>query len=139
MKTLFATILSSMLFSSCLYTQKAAIKKFCKSDTISTFVTLHDTIRIKEIQADTTFSDRVDSVVVERDRLVIRYIKKNGIVYLQGKCKGDTIYISKEVKVSIPVLTTKSKWYNKYWWLPWVIILILKLRYYVVKKIEKIS
>lgn len=120
-RILLALIVSAvicLLFTGC-YTKKQALKKFCKQDTISTFVTLHDTIRTQTIQADTSFSDTVDTVVVERDRLVIKYVKKNGIVYLQGKCKGDTIYVDKEVKVSVPVIIPKCPelhWYEKYWY-----------------------
>lgn len=107
------------LFSSCLYNKQAAIKKFCKQDTISTFVTIHDTIRTETIQTDTAFSDRVDSVLVEHDKVVIKYIHKNGIVYLEGKCKGDTFYVEKKVLVQVPVTTPKCPelhWYEKYWY-----------------------
>lgn len=119
MKNLFAIILTAMLFSSCLYTKQAAIEKFCKNDTISKFVTLHDTIRTQTIQVDTSFANSVDTVVVERDRLVIQYVKKNGIVYLQGKCKGDTFYIEKKVLVQVPATNPKCpelNWYEKYWY-----------------------
>jgi hypothetical protein len=117
MRFLFA-IASLLLLSGC-YTQKQAINKFCKNDTINTFVTLHDTIRTKEISFDTTFIDRDTGITITRDRLVIQYVKKNSIIYLQGKCKGNTIYIEKKVPLKIPVTIPKCPdlhWYEKYWY-----------------------
>lgn len=94
------------LICSC-YTKNQAINKFCKQDTISTFVTIHDTIRTETIQADTTFADSNDTVILERDKMVIRYIHKDRKVYLYGECKGDTFYITKTVSVKIPALVPK--------------------------------
>lgn len=97
-----------MVNSSCsvvgLYTKQQAIKKFCTTDTITTFVTTHDTIRTETIQADTTFADTNDTVIMERDKMVIRYIHKDRKVYLQGTCKGDTIYLTKTIPVKTAVL-----------------------------------
>lgn len=108
-------IIVLLLLSSC-YTKNQAIKKFCVKDTITTFVITHDTIYTKTIQADTTFDDSNDTVIVERDRLVIRYIHKNNKVYLQGECKGDTIYLTKTRIIKTPVLIpgpTKLSIYEK--------------------------
>lgn len=114
MKTLIL-LLAIVLFSSC-YTKNQAIKKFCKQDTITTFVVTHDTIRTETIQADTTFADSIDTVVVERDKLVIRYIHKNNKVYLQGECKGDTIYLTKtrtiKVAANYPGIPKPTFWQN---------------------------
>lgn len=96
------------LLCSC-YTKNQAIEKFCKQDTISTFVTLHDTIRTQTIQKDTLLSssNTADTVIIQRDKMVIKYFKKDSIVYLQGTCQGDTFYINKKVFVKIPALVPK--------------------------------
>jgi hypothetical protein len=39
--------------------------------------------------------------------MVIKYFKKDSIVYLQGTCQGDTFYINKKVFVKIPALVPK--------------------------------
>lgn len=114
MKNIFAILAAvtyCMVNSSCsvigLYTKNQAIKKFCNKDTITTFVTVHDTIRIQTIQADTTFTDTNDTVIMARDKMVVKYFKRDSIVYISGTCQGDTIYINKNIKVKIPVLAPK--------------------------------
>ena len=120
-----------MCFSSC-YTKNQAINKFCKQDTISTFVTVHDTIRTQTIQKDTILSgsNTTDTVIIQRDKMVIKYFKKDSLVYIQGTCQGDTFYITKTVAVKVPVTVPKLVWYKQYaadyWWiLPSIIIFLL--------------
>lgn len=116
MKNIFAILIAvgyCMVNSSCsvigIYTKKQAIKKFCNKDTISTFVTIHDTIRTQTIQKDTIFAvaNTNDTIYLERDKMVVKYYKRDSFVYISGTCKGDTIYINKNIKVKIPVLAPK--------------------------------
>ena len=90
-------ILLALLLSQSCYTRKKAIEKFCKSDSVS--VTIRDTIRTETILSDTVFSASIDTLILTKDRLSIRYIKVRDSIYLSGECKGDTLYITKEVKV----------------------------------------
>lgn len=110
MKAIIA-ILTAVIYCflcSC-YTKNQAIKKFCNKDTITTFVTLHDTIRTQTIQKDTILSvaNTNDTIYLERDKMVVKYYKRDSFVYISGTCKGDTIYINKNIKVKIPVLAPK--------------------------------
>jgi hypothetical protein len=66
-------LLIIILFTSC-YTKKKAIEKFCQSDT--TTIVVRDTIYTESVKHDTTFSERVDSIYIEKDRLRIIYKKK---------------------------------------------------------------
>lgn len=91
-----------ILYSGC-YTKKKAIEKFCRQDSIRVDVTIYDTILTETIKVDTFFSSKIDSFTLVKDRLVIRYIRKNDTTYLSGKCIGDTIYIEKKVPVALPV------------------------------------
>jgi len=120
-----------LLLSSC-YTKQNAINKFCKNDTIQTTITVHDTIIIDSIQVDTVFSDTIDSVFITKDRIEIRYIKKFGKIYIEGKCKGDTIYYEKKVIVEVPINCPKLSWLKQMaidslWWLIVIIAILIIL------------
>jgi hypothetical protein len=128
-KLLFALL----LFSSC-YTKNQAIEKFCNKDTIQVSTVIHDTIIIDSIQVDTVFNESVDSVFITKDKIEIRYIKKYGKIYLEGKCKQDTVFYTKEVFINAPVLTKKLAWYKQlaadYWFiLPLILVLLILLSF----------
>ncbi len=127
------------LLSGCLYTKKRAIEKFCTTDSIPYSIVVHDTIVIKAIQVDTFFSAKLDSFIIIKDRLEIRYKKVGEKIFIQGKCKSDTIYKTKLVQVKIPIVKPKDKWWVEYYWLPYLILLVLVIRYVIIKKIEKLS
>ncbi len=103
-------IISLLLFSSC-YTKKRAIEKFCQTDT--TTITIHDTIYTESIKADTSFTASIDSVILTKDRLVVRYKKIYDKIYLSGECIGDSIYIERIVKV--PHIIEKP--FEFKWWI----------------------
>jgi hypothetical protein len=128
-KLLFALL----LFSSC-YTKNQAIEKFCNKDTIQVSTIIHDTIIIDSVQVDTVFNESVDSVFITKDKIEIRYIKKYGKIYLEGKCKQDTVFYTKEVFINAPVLTKKLAWYKQlaadYWFiLPLILVLLILLSF----------
>jgi hypothetical protein len=134
-KNLFYLLLSCMLLQSCLYTKNSAIKKFCIKDTILIETIIHDTIIVDSIQVDTIFSESIDSVYLFKDKIEIRYVKRNGVVYLQGKCKGDTIYYTKTIYQKVPCITSKLAWYKQlgadYWYiLPIIILIFLSIKYF---------
>jgi hypothetical protein len=93
-------------------------------------VTIHDTIRTETIKTDTVFNDTVDSVYITKDKLEIVYIKKFGKVYIEGKCKGDTIYYEKKVLVEVPIDCPKQSWFDQMiveakWWLLVIIAILI--------------
>jgi len=123
-----------LLLSSC-YTKHRAIEKFCSKDTASVIVTIHDTILIDSVQVDTVFNDNIDSVYITKDKLEIVYIKKFGKIYIEGKCKGDTIYYEKKVLIEVPVDCPKLVWYKQlgadYWYiLPLLILFYFGIAYF---------
>jgi hypothetical protein len=89
-------LLIILLFTSC-YTKKKAIEKFCQTDT--TTIVVRDTIYTESVKHDTTFSERIDSVFIQKDKLRIVYKKRDSIITIEGECLSDTIYYTKEVKV----------------------------------------
>ena len=135
MKSIYSILIAILycLICSC-YTKQQAIEKFCSKDTASVVVTIHDTIRTETIRTDTIFNDTVDSVYITKDRLEIRYIKKFGKVYIQGKCKGDTIYYEKKVLIEVPIDCPKQSWFDQMileakWWLLVIIAILILVIY----------
>ena len=131
MKSIYSIIIAVLycLICSC-YTRHQAIDKFCTQDTANVMVTIHDTIIIDSIQVDSVFSDTIDSVFITKDKIEIRYIKKFGKVYLQGKCKGDTIYYEKKVLIEVPINCPKQSWFDQIileakWWLLVIIAILI--------------
>jgi hypothetical protein len=131
MKSIYAILIAILycLICSC-YTKQQAIDKFCSKDTASVMVTIHDTIRTETIRTDTVFNESVDSVYITKDKLEIVYIKKFGKVYIEGKCKGDTIYYEKKVLVEVPVDCPKQSWFDQMiieakWWILIIIAILI--------------
>ena len=138
MKTLFYILLSFMVMESCLYTKNTAIKKFCNKDTLLIETIIHDTIIVDSIQVDTIFSESIDSIYFIKDKIEVRYVKKFGKIYLQGKYTGDTIFYTKTVYQKVPCTTPKLVWYKQYAADYWYILPLLLLLFLVVKYFHKI-
>jgi hypothetical protein len=93
------------------YTKQGAIKRFCSNDT--TTLVIRDTIRTETIKHDTSFIYRGDTVTITKDKLVIRYFRVNDTTYISGECIGDSIYITRYVKV--PTIQPKPHPFKWYW------------------------
>jgi hypothetical protein len=131
MKSIYSILIAILycLICSC-YTKQQAIDKFCSKDTASVILTIHDTIITETIRTDTIFNDDVDSVYITKDKLEIVYVKKFGKVYIEGKCKGDTIYYEKKVLIEVPVDCPKQSWFDQMileakWWLLVIIAILI--------------
>lgn len=132
----FRYIIFLLLLTSC-YTKNGALKRFCKSDTITTQVLIHDTIVVDRLTTDTIFSTLVDSVVVVKDKLVIKYQKKGGKVHLSGEYKGDTIYKERIIEVKTPCNCPEpiKHWYSPF--INWLAIIGILAVLFTVFKIFK--
>ena len=79
-----------------------------KNDTI----VFHDTIQIESVQVDTSFVEDPfvdqDTIIVIKDKVTIKYIRKDSMIYLSGECEGDTIYIEKEIPVDNVVVRERT-------------------------------
>ena len=63
-------------------------------------IVLKDTIQIDPVIVDTSFVDNSnDTIIVIKDKITIKYVKQDSIVFLTGECEGDTIFITHEVPV----------------------------------------
>ena len=93
----FIYILLLIVITSCATSKKKCIEKYCTNDT--TTIVVRDTIYTESVKHDTTFSERIDSVFIQKDKLRIVYKKRDSIITIEGECLSDTIYYTKEVKV----------------------------------------
>lgn len=105
-------LLFGLLISSCCTTRQCKVEraekkiynltqKFPELISANDTIVLEDTITIPTIIADTSFVNvsSTDTVIITNDKITIRYIKKDSLIYLSGECEGDTIYITNEVPI----------------------------------------
>jgi hypothetical protein len=109
MKNLYILLALTTLVSC--YTKNKCVERFCTTDTLE--VTLHDTIRTETIRKDTAFVYKGDTVTIVKDKLVIRYFRTSDTTYISGECIGDSIYITKTIR--IPTLQPKPHPFKWYW------------------------
>jgi len=64
-------------------------------------IRLSDTIKTQSVEVDTSFvfDTKHDTIIVEKEKLTIRYVKTDSLIYLTGECEGDTIYIDREIPI----------------------------------------
>lgn len=141
-KLLLVQICLISLVSSCLYTKNAAIKKFCKQDSIPYSIIVHDTFVVKSIKVDTFFNATIDTFTIIKDRIEIRYKKIGEKIFIQGECKGDTIYKTKFIQVNVPVLKPKLAWWEIWYinardWLAVIGVLAICITIYIITPRKK--
>ena len=93
-------------------------------------MTIHDTIRTETLRVDSVFSVNLDTILLTKDRLSIRYIKVRDSIYLSGECLGDTIYLTKQIKVPCTIPSISSIRFNEWlegqpFWVGLIVMLIL--------------
>ena len=64
-------------------------------------IRLSDTIFFNNVSVDTSFvfGNVNDTIIVERDKIKIKYIRVDSVVYLTGECIADTVYITHEIPI----------------------------------------
>ena len=92
-----------------------------------------DTLFVSQIQHDTTFIDRGDTVIIEKDRIKIKYYRDivTDSIFIEGICEADTII--KEIPITIQEtiyieqsffdLIGANKWWKQL--LFWILVLVL--------------
>ena len=117
MKYFYYIIIITLSLNSCVPTKKICkkrIRKYVKNypslmkkDT----VVVVDTFELitKEVKFDTIIQHDVDSVEVVKEKLRIKYIKKDNIVYLSGECEADTIYKIVNKEIEVPVIDVEKE------------------------------
>ena len=64
-------------------------------------VVYRDTLLSTEVRTDTSFIDKelTDTITITKDKLTIKYYKKDSLIYIEGKCEEDTIFIEKKIMI----------------------------------------
>ena len=104
-------------------------------------IRLSDTLVSPAIQGDTQLliSHLNDTVVVEKDRLVMSLCKLHDTLYLRGKCKSDTVVIKRKIpveKIRIIRPDTQSALIVKIPWLVAGLIAMCALVVFLVSKFK---
>ena len=107
----FIYILLLIVITSCATSKKKCIEKYCTNDT--TTIVVRDTIYTESVKHDTTFSERIDSVFIQKDKLRIIYKKRDSIITIEGECIQDTIYYTKTIEVPHVI----EKPFEFKWWI----------------------
>lgn len=78
---------------------------------------IENQVFVPEVKTDTVFgSQEGDTVVIEKDRLKIKYVNLPGEkVYIEGECESDTIYVKTPVAVTNTIKAGKSIWNYTHW------------------------
>lgn len=92
-------------------------KKFPELIQPTDTIRLSDTINTHGVAVDTTFVFGVsnDTLIIERDKLIVKYLKTDSIIYLMGECLSDTIFLNKEIiveRVIVKEIQKKNKTIN---------------------------
>ena len=124
---ILALLWCCFLFAGC---RSYCVKNYCKQTTADTTIIKHDTIVLDSIRIDSVFSSRIDSIYIKEGKLSIKYIKVRDSVYLSGSYEGDTLYITKEVKVQTICPSVSSYSFNEWlegqpFWVGLVVMAIL--------------
>lgn len=139
MKTNICLILTCLFLTSC-YTKKRAIEKFCVQDSVKVSVLIHDTIIVDSSRVDTVFNSHIDTMVIENERVVVRYVRNNGKISLSGTAKADTIYRTIYRNIKVPTTCPKQlEWHEqlirKWWfWVLVVLVILYQFRYSIMQR-----
>ncbi|RFC54859.1 hypothetical protein [Brumimicrobium aurantiacum] len=74
---------------------------------VDTF-TYFDTVYVPTIKHDTIFRITKDTMYLTKDRLKVKLLYKDSIIYLDGECVGDTVYIENDIIREVPKFQTKE-------------------------------
>jgi len=85
---------------------------------------IRDSLIVPQIQVDTMLDFKTirDTVIIQKDRLQIKLRRIHDTLFLTGKCKGDTVYITRKIPVEKIKIFKTDKIDNLISKLPWIVI-----------------
>lgn len=126
-------LITISLLSSCSATWhlKQAVKKDPTILVKDTLV-VKDTVVLPPVATTDTVTTKLhDTIVVEKDRLKVRIVKRQDTLIIEGKCDSDTIIQTIEVPVPSLVMKDSDRWYNKVYKFSFYLLLLLLLALYL--------
>lgn len=74
---------------------------------------IRDSLIVPQVQVDTMLEFKTirDTVVIHKDRLQIKLSKIHDTLFLTGKCKSDTVYITRKILIE-KIKTVKPSYIN---------------------------
>jgi hypothetical protein len=85
---------------------------------------IKDSVIIPQVRFDTIFDYKTipDTVIIQKNRLLIKLRKIHDTLFLMGKCKGDTVYITRKIPVEKIKIIKPDRLDNFISKLPWIVI-----------------
>jgi len=86
-------------------------------------IVIKDTLTTPQYEADTVIHiDSIhDTVILQKDRLEIKLHRIHDTLYIQGKCKADTVIVQRTIPVEKIKVVKVDKWDKLISKLPWLI------------------
>lgn len=126
-------LMIAFLLSSC--SAQWHLKRAVKKDPT---ILVEDTLVVKDtvvvppvVITDTVTTKQHDTIIVQKDRLKVRIVKKLDTLIIEGQCASDTIVRTIEVPVPSIVMRDSDKWYNKVYKGSFYLLLLLLLFLYL--------
>jgi len=85
---------------------------------------IRDSLIVPQVQVDTILDFKTirDTVVIQKDRLQVKIHRIHDTLFLIGKCKGDTVYITRKIPVEKIKIVKPDYLDNFISKLPWIVI-----------------
>ena len=90
---------------------------------------IRDSLIVPQIQVDTMLDINTirDTVIIQKDRLQVKLSRIHDTLFLTGRCKGDTVYITRKIPVEKIKIVKADKIDNLISKLPWIVIGVICL------------
>tara|TARA_R100001510_G_C7653664_1_gene211994 strand:- start:1367 stop:1783 length:417 start_codon:yes stop_codon:yes gene_type:complete len=126
-------LMIAFLLSSC--SAQWHLKRAVKKDPT---ILVEDTLVVKDtvvvppvVITDTVTTKQHDTIIVQKDRLKVRIVKRLDTLIIEGQCASDTIVRTIEVPVPSIVMRDSDNWYNKVYKGSFYLLLLILLFLYL--------
>ena len=94
---------------------------------------IRDTVSLALIQADTVLhiDSLFDTVTISKDRLEVSILRLHDTLYVQGKCKADTIFFEKKIPFEKIVIVKPDRVDQLISRIPWVVVGLISILLFV--------
>jgi len=142
MKTILPILMLLIVASSCSPTHRLnrllALHPELK---IPDTILINDTLTTPQYEADTVIHiDSIhDTVIVQKDKLEIKLKRIHDTLYIQGKCKADTVIVQRTIPVEKIKIVRADKLDNLIKAIPWLVsgfIVFLTLLFFLLRTLR---